>query len=111
MITRSTSTVSMAANPRREGAVFCLLEHTVTGLLHGKGLAGGFHEIMTQGKDELLAKCLVTFYVLIPFFAFKQLGSVLGEVKIRVLFFRRRAYTISDLSRWKTSPEGDPEST
>ncbi|MBP1598046.1 MAG: hypothetical protein H6Q05_3423 [Acidobacteria bacterium] len=32
----------------------------------------------------------VTFDAFIPFFAFRELGRVLGEGKIRTLFFRKR---------------------
>ena len=83
-------------------AGFTVLEHTVIGFVHGKGLEGGFHEILSKGRYELLARSLVTFFAFVPFFAFKQLGRVLGEGKIRALFFRRRADTIPDLSRCKT---------
>jgi len=46
----------------------------------------------------LLARCLITFVAFIPFFAFKELGRVLGEDKIRTLFFRGRAATTSELA-------------
>ena len=70
--------------------LFAVLEHTIGGLLHGKGLAGGFHEIMSEGKDELLARCLLTFFAFIPFFAFRELGRVMGNGKLRALFFHHR---------------------
>jgi len=69
--------------------LFAVLEHTIGAWFHGKGLAGGFHEIMSEGKDELLARCLLTFFAFIPFFAFRELGRVMGEGKLRALFFRR----------------------
>lgn len=72
---------------------FGLLEHTIHGLLHGKGLAGGLEELRSGGKYELFAKCLVVFFSFIPFFAFKELGRLLGEHKILSLFFRRRPKT------------------
>ena len=72
---------------------FGVLEHTIGGLLSGQGLAGGFEQLMRIGKYELLARCLVTFVAFIPFFAFKELERVLGEGKIRTLFFRGRAAT------------------
>ena len=79
--------------------VFKVLESTIGGLLRGQGLAGGFGELMRTGTDELLARCLVTFFAFIPFFACKELERVLGEGPIRTLFFRRRAATASDLAR------------
>ena len=82
--------------------LFTVFEHTVGGLLRGKGLAGGFEEIMGRGKYELLARFMVVFFAFIPFFAFKELGRVLGEGKIRELFFLRRAATESNLPTGST---------
>jgi len=71
--------------------LFAILEHMIGGLLHGKGLAGGLVTFWNEGIYELLARCLVTFFAFIPFFAFRELGTVLGEGKLQNLFFRRRA--------------------
>ncbi len=68
--------------------LFKVLEQTVVGLLRGKGLAGGFEEIMGQDKYDLLADSLVTFFAFVPFFAVKELGRVLGSGKLGELFFR-----------------------
>jgi hypothetical protein len=38
----------------------------------------------------LLAGSLAIFVALIPFFAFKELGRVLGKDKMWALFFRKR---------------------
>ena len=73
--------------------VFGVLEHTIGALLHGKGWAGGFEELKGEGLYELLARCLVTFFAFIPFFAFKELERLLGEGSIRKLFFRKNAAT------------------
>jgi hypothetical protein len=75
--------------------LFGVLEHTVIGLLHGKGWAEGIEEIISTGKDELLARCLVTFFAFIPFFAFKELVRVAGSDKILMPFFRERAGSAS----------------
>lgn len=77
--------------------LFHVLEYMVGGLLQGKGLAGGFEEIMSRGKYELLARCMMVFFAFIPFFAFRELGQVLGEGKLRELFFRRRVDAESTL--------------
>ncbi|SPF39055.1 conserved membrane hypothetical protein [Syntrophobacter sp. SbD1] len=76
--------------------LFGVVEHTISGLLHGKGITGGFEELMSAGTDELLARCLVTFVAFIPFFAFEELGRVLGEGKLLKLLFRRRSAAESD---------------
>ena len=78
-------------------ALFKVLEHTISGLLHGQGLAGGFEEIMSKGKYELIAYTLVIFFVFIPFFAFKELSRVLGEGKISELFLRQSGSSVSGL--------------
>ena len=70
--------------------VFSLLEATVRGLLDGKGVAGGLYELMTKDWHELVAGCVLMFVAFIPFFGVKELGRVLGEGKLRALFFRRR---------------------
>jgi hypothetical protein len=72
-------------------AFFAVFEGTVVGLLHGKGLAGGFSEILSRGRYELLARCLMVFFAFIPFFAFRETERVLGQGKVRELFFRNRA--------------------
>ncbi len=77
-------------------ACFIVFEHMLKGFLHGKGLIAGFNELLRTGWDELLARCLVTFFAFIPFFAVRELERVLGEGKIRALLFRKRAVTESD---------------
>jgi hypothetical protein len=71
-------------------ALFSIIEHAIKGLWHGKGVAGGIDDFFGKGPHELLANSLVVFVSFIPFFAFKELGRVLGVEKIRALFFRRR---------------------
>ena len=68
---------------------FNLIEHAIKGLWTGQGLAGGFAEFLDRWPHELLAGSLVIFVALIPFFAFKELGRVLGKEKIGALFFRK----------------------
>ncbi len=70
-------------------AAFRLIERTIGGLLHGKGLAGGFREMFAGDGYVVLANSLVVFFAFVPFFAFKELGRVLGERRIIGLFFRK----------------------
>ena len=72
-------------------AIFKLLEHGVRGLVKGEGFLGGIVEYSQKGAHEILANSLVVFAALVPFFAVKELGRVLGEQRIRDLFFRRSA--------------------
>jgi hypothetical protein len=70
---------------------FTVVEHAVKGLWSGKGIAGGLIELYGERLHELLAGALVILVALIPFFGVKELGRVLGEDKIRRLFFCSRA--------------------
>jgi hypothetical protein len=70
---------------------FTLMEHAVRNLWSGEGLTASLVSFLEKGHHELLAGCLVVFVAFIPFFAFRELGRVLGgEGKIWALFFRRR---------------------
>ncbi len=70
--------------------VFHVIEHAIKGLWRGNGLAESLTGFLDRGYHEVLAGSLVIFVALIPFFAVKELGRVLGEEKIRTLFFRKR---------------------
>ena len=70
--------------------VFTLIEQAINLLWAGTSLAAGLAEFLDKGPHELLAGLLVIFVALIPFFAIKELGRVLGEDKLMALFFRAR---------------------
>jgi hypothetical protein len=72
--------------------VFTIIEPMIKSLWKGEGLTGGLIELLGKEDHELLAGCLVVFVTFIPFFAFKELGRVLGEGKIWALFFRKGEY-------------------
>ena len=69
--------------------VFAILESAVRGLIHGKGPAGVLDHLLNEGVHVFYARCMVVFVAFIPFFAFKELGRVLGKGKIWEWFFRR----------------------
>lgn len=72
--------------------IFRVVEYAIRGLLHGDGLAAALGEFVAQkGIHEVLANSLVVVVALIPFFAVKELGRVLGRERIAALFFRARA--------------------
>ena len=81
-----------------KGILFCgfvvvlrVVEYAIKGLLHGDGLAAALVEFFAQkGMDEVLANTLVVLVALIPFFAVKELGRVLGGERVASLFFRNR---------------------
>ena len=71
---------------------FTLIEHVIKGLWKGEAFVEQFGNFLGKGYHEVLAGCMVVFVAFIPFFAFRELGRVLGEGKIRTLFFRKRDY-------------------
>jgi hypothetical protein len=77
--------------------VFEVLEHLIGGFIHGKNLAGVFQEIISTGWDELLARALMILFAFVPFFAFTEIGRVLGEGKLNALFLKTRAPAKTEL--------------
>ena len=69
---------------------FEVLEHVIGGFLHGEDLHRAFQEMMSAGRDELLARSLVMLVAFIPLFAFTETARVLGEGKMRELFVDKR---------------------
>ena len=64
---------------------FHIVEEVVKQLIHRKDIAGAFHD---ADLNEVLARSVVIFGAFIPFFAFRELGRVLGPEKLRAMFFR-----------------------
>jgi hypothetical protein len=56
----------------------------------GHGATAGLAEYVAQGYEVILANSMVVFVALIPFFAVKELGRVMGREQIGRLFFRPR---------------------
>lgn len=71
--------------------VFAVLENVVEGLVHGKTFVASFEDFLNQGVNEILGKGLVLFVAFIPFFAFWELGHLIGDKKLFDLFFRKEA--------------------
>jgi hypothetical protein len=69
--------------------VFAIFEHMIGGVIHGVGVSGGLAKLWHEGKYELLARCLVTFFAFIPFFAFRELARVMGEARLGRMFLRK----------------------
>lgn len=67
--------------------LFGVLEHLVGGWLHRRGMLGGLHEIAEVGTYELAARTLMMMVAFVPFFAFTELGRVLGTPRLAALFF------------------------
>ncbi|MBE2245426.1 MAG: hypothetical protein IAE86_21940 [Burkholderiaceae bacterium] len=67
--------------------LFGVLEHLVGGWLHRQGLLAGLREIAAAGTYELAARTLMMMVAFVPFFAFTELGRVLGMGRLAAMFF------------------------
>jgi hypothetical protein len=72
-------------------AIFAVIEHVIEGLVHHETWDVIAHHLFTGGRDEILARTLVVATAFIPFFAFWEMGRVMGQGKLFALFFRKRS--------------------
>ena len=70
--------------------LFGIVERIVEGWFHHKGLLGGLASISEVGAYELGARVLMMIVAFIPFFAFSELGRVLGPGRLAAMFFSQR---------------------
>ena len=71
--------------------LFSVLEHVIEGVIHGKSVAEAFAAIGSEGTYEILARTIVLFVALIPFFAIWKLDEELGERRLSEIFFGKRS--------------------
>jgi len=71
--------------------LFGVLEHVVDGLLHKKDWTSILHGLTDIGLYELLARMIMLIIAFVPFFAFWEIGRVLGPHKLSAIFFSKRA--------------------
>lgn len=69
--------------------LFGVIEHLVAGWLHQQGLVGGLREIAELGVYEVAARVLMMMVALVPFFAFAELGRVLGMTRLAAMFLSK----------------------
>ena len=74
---------------------FHVVEEVIKHLVHGHTMADALRELAFGRMTEVLARNLVFFCALIPFFAFRELRRELGEEKFFALLFRRRASALT----------------
>jgi hypothetical protein len=70
--------------------IFTVLENVIKGLWEGTGFTGDPVAFLGKGHYEFIANVMIVFVAFIPFFAFKELGRVLGEDKMDSLFSEKR---------------------
>jgi hypothetical protein len=65
-------------------------EEVIKGLIHGKGLTDSIPSVGGGGLIGLLAVGLNMAIALVPFFAYRELGRVMGQGKLEALLFKPR---------------------
>jgi hypothetical protein len=67
---------------------FYVAEETGVGMLRGETLAESFPSVGGGGTIGLIVAVIILFIVLIPFFAFQELGRTIGSEVLRDIFFK-----------------------
>jgi hypothetical protein len=67
--------------------LFGILERVVEGLIHQRDWAGILQGVTDLGLYELLARTVMLIVAFVPFFAFWEIGRVLGPGRLSALFF------------------------
>jgi hypothetical protein len=70
--------------------VLNLLEEVVVGAIHHRTVADSIADIGGGTLNQLIATSIIVLLILIPFFAFRALGEVVGERTLVRLFFEPR---------------------
>jgi uncharacterized protein (DUF1810 family) len=66
---------------------FHIMEETIIGVLHGKMLSQSIPNIGGGKLQGILMVGIIMFVVLMPFFAFRELGRAIGTEQLRSLLF------------------------
>jgi hypothetical protein len=69
------------------------IEEVVVGLFHRQSIAESLGELFGHRLEETLAGIFIMLLVLVPYFAFRVLGEVLGEGRLTRMFFFEREPT------------------
>ena len=72
------------------------IEEVVVGLVHHRNVADSLADFGGGTLDQLIATSVVMLLILIPFFAFRSLGEVVGERNLVRVFFRPRSNIDAD---------------
>jgi hypothetical protein len=68
---------------------FHVVERTFSGVIGGKTFSESFFEIGGRTLISIVLISALAFVMLIPFFAFRELGKMIGEKELRELFLGR----------------------
>jgi len=72
--------------------VLNVLEEFIVGAIHHRAIADSLAEMGGGTVDQAVATAVVLWLVLVPLFAFTELGEIVGEQNlIRVFFYQRHS--------------------
>jgi hypothetical protein len=87
--------------------LFNVVESMIRSFISGKDPAGAVDDVINQFNYELFAGGLVVFLAFIPFFAIRELNSVLGKGTLFKLFFQRRSIMKASYDETKNRRKND----
>jgi len=70
--------------------VLDVIEETVVGLIHGRGIGQSMTSIVGRNPEEMIAELIIIFLLFFPYFAFRSIGELIGEGALLRLFFVKR---------------------
>jgi hypothetical protein len=71
-------------------AVLTFIEEIVVGAIRGRTVLDSISEIAGGSFPQIVATILIIFLILVPYFAFRALGEIVGDKTLVQLFFERR---------------------
>jgi len=80
--------------------VLTVIEEVLVGLFHGKSAGTALAEMLGPNLAETAARIFVLLLILIPYFAFRALGDMLGEETLIRMFFVARGRLL-----WEPAPK------
>ena len=70
--------------------VLTFIEEAVVGVIRGRTILDSISGIAGGTFNQIVATILIMFLILIPYFAFRSLGDIVGDTTLVRLFFERR---------------------
>lgn len=70
--------------------LFGVVEHFVEGWIHKESLTAILEKIASIGSHELAARVVILIVAFVPFFAFWEVGRVIGLRRLAAMFFSKR---------------------
>jgi hypothetical protein len=67
-----------------------VIEEIAVGVIDGRTITASLADVAGDSLPQLLASCFIMLLVLIPYVAFRELGEVLGEGKLRQILLDYR---------------------